>query len=457
MLAAIAALQILWVNLHGAAALLTFVPVGALLIQLLIERRRVEARDTLILLLALAAAMFLSPNLHENFTYLWLLFTDRTKEFLLEWNPSPWPDYLLRIGPFWLIALAALAWSRRKIAACALILIALGCLSRNALRHEILFLIAALAVTFYQLRHDVRWERFLEQARKYWLASGAISLMFVAFLIHLHQPHRAFLARSNLTGFGAFSPAEGAVDFLERNNVQDKIFNTYLIGGYLLFRDHQVFIDGRNDDYGYNFLKKTFDAAQDPEIWKQLQSEYGFTVAVIEYAPRDPSQPFLFTHLTSDPEWTLVYLDDDAAVYLKHVPENAALIERFAYRAVTPESLAAGSADNIQELERTAAEDSRGTHALLSLAVLHASQHQPKPAMAAAVEAIRRAPNQYEGYALLGSLLAAQEQWVESAAMFREALKHSRHFPVSMDRARLAAIFEKAGDEGMARRMKLPD
>ncbi|MBI1812800.1 hypothetical protein HY285_02810 [Candidatus Peregrinibacteria bacterium] len=461
---ALVGIEILWVNLHGAAALLLLIPLGAIGLQWLVEREWERARMATITGIGVVAASFVSPNAIGNFHYLWLLLTDRTARLLLEWNPSPWTDYLLRIGPFWLIAAAAIVWTRRKPVAAVMILLVMGILSRMALRHEVLFLITVLAVIFYELSHNVTWKQFLEKAQEQWAMMTALGLAVTALLIRAHLPSQMILARGNLVRLGSFSPAQGAEEFLERNHIDGKIFNTYLIGGYLLLRKRPVFIDGRNDDYGAAFLRQTFAANEDPGIWEELERRYGFTVAVIEYGPRRPGDPFSFTFLKDNTAWKLVYVDDWAAVYLKSIPEDASLIARFGYRVVTPESLTrnAFSLSNIpsetatlhRELERVSVEDPRGTKALLLLGAIDGQSGNLNAAAADAARAISRAPNQYEGYALLGSILAAEERWSDAATMFRRAISLARYLPVHISNGKIAEIFERAGDPVFGRQLR---
>jgi len=96
------------------------------------------------------------------------------------------------------------------------------------------------------------------------------------------------------------------------------MFNNYNAGGELLFRDHQVFLDGRNIDYGYDYILRAVNAGMDRPLWDALDQEYNFMSAVIYYAPQAQMDPLPYTDLLDEhPDWALVYLDDWAAVYRK--------------------------------------------------------------------------------------------------------------------------------------------
>lgn len=457
-------LQILWVNMHGAEALLSLVVFGALFLQRTIDawsagalRRGTNERRQLLQMIAagfaLLLAMFLSPNTWHTFEYLWLLQTDRTAEFIAEWSPHPWPEYLLQHGFFWIAGIAAILWTRKHIIALSAILLAFGVLSRTGSRHEVLFTIAATAVILAELRWNERWQDWMEQLEKRWLVSVPTTLIVVAGLFWLAAPTRAFLAQSNLTGLGSFSPAEGAVRFLKENNMSGRIYNTYAIGGYLLFHDLPVFLDGRNVDYGYAFLKEALDAQNDPTVWRSLERKFGFTVAVAEFSWSNHLGALAF--LKDDPTWPLVYLDDNVAVYVKDTADHRALSEQFRFRFVTQAGLQDGTlTDTVPrsswealevELMRAAASDPHAIHALLALAKVRASAGHFAEALVTAEEAIARAPERYEPYATAATILALQGKWEQSADLFELALARTIEGKSTMNLSAVAAVYERAG------------
>lgn len=457
-------LQILWVNMHGAEALLSFMLLGCVFVQELVTERRASVLRLLVLGgLGLFIAMFVSPNHYHNFSYIWLLLTDNTASFIKEWSPHPWPEYLWKHGAFWIIAAGSIAWSRRAPVATGLMLLAAGILSRTGSRHEVLFTIAAVGVTFYQLADNRSWEKFVERARQWWHVSAVASLLIIGGLVALDAPARAFLARSNLSGFGSFAPAEGAADFLEKNTLRGRIYNTYAIGGYLLFRRIPVFMDGRNVDYGYDFLSAALDAQSNPATWKKLEAQYGFTVAVLEYTWSNAGVGSIDA-LDRNPDWALVYLDDWVAVYLKNVPEHRDAITRLRYTLLTPTTF---QNDTVlggvqpaqypqlqQELLRAVADDARSILPLLTLGQLYASTGHLPEALVAATEASRRAPARFEPYALMGGIFAAEGKWNDAREAFGKAVEFSAGQNVSLNYEKIADVFEKAGDPSGAEKMR---
>ncbi len=457
-------LQILWVNMHGAEALLSFLILGAVFFQEIVGSRRRDVLRLYVLAgLALFAAMFISPNTYHNFSYVWLLFTDRTAEFIKEWSPHPWNQYLIQFGVFWIVAIASIVTSRRHIIATSIILLVTGVLSRMGARHEVLFMIAALAITFYELQGNEKWQTLLEWLRARLWAAILLTIVLIGMIVWIDASYRAFVWRSNLKGIGHFAPAEGAVDFLERNKIVGNVFNSYAIGNYLMFRKIPVFLDGRNVDYGYEYLKQALDARGSAAALRDLEQQYKFTIAVLESGwTNKGSDEFMF--LKDDPTWVLVYVDDWTAVYLKNIPDHRAVIDAFPYKLLTPQGLRRESlmAEVPQdqwpalqtELLRAIKEDTHGIDALVRMGQLAATAGQFDPAIVALDEAMRRAPGRYEPFALAAAVHAAKQEWAEAGALYEAAIARTTYLPIELNYEKVADVFEQAGDVGKAEKYR---
>lgn len=473
LLLGLAGMEMLWVNIHGAEALLTFVVLGAVFLQELLDsirsgpfdkHRRTRLLQIILTGLALVVAMFVSPNLHHNFTYLWLLLTDNTATFIKEWSPRAWPQYLVLHGAFWVLAFAGLLFTRRRTLAVGLLFLLPGILSRFGSRHEVLFTIAALGCAFYELKHNETWERFLERARQKWIVAALASVTILTGLFFADDYYQVFVRRNNLRGLGAFAPAEAATDFVLREELhKEKIYNTYAIGGYLLFRGVPVFLDGRNVDYGYDYLNEALEARYRPVIFQRLEERYGFTTLVLEHGWSNRGSAE-FTFLATDPTWALVFLDDWAAVYVKRTEGHAALIARSGYTLLTPQNLTDGSLlESVdpgkwpvlqEELVRLIAADPHGMQGLLRFAELAASAGQTEPALKALEEAMRRMPLKYEPYALAARIRMARQEWNDAVLLYEEAIARTRYLPLTLNYAQIADAYERAGDAATAERYR---
>ena len=103
-----------------------------------------------------------------------------------------------------------------------------------------------------------------------------------------------------------------AVSFLEREGLAARRgYNSFIWGGYLIWRGVPVFVDGRNEVYGDDFLSyylKTFRLTAE---WRQPLDEFNITYVLVER-----SNP-LATLLAASGQWRETYADDVARVFTR--------------------------------------------------------------------------------------------------------------------------------------------
>lgn len=437
-----------WSNLHGAASLLGVALLGWLFLQKLADevfhpkkRSLVHVQELwwMLGMLALSlVALLLTPSGVGNITYLLSLQSDRTTEYISEWQRAPFTIYFSRTWFLWLFAIVSVAIGRKNLLFSIFTLIGIGYLSCTAVRHEPLIIFVTLGIIFHQLRYTDVWHRFLHT-----VTSQRIIFLFLllgllsSLILHIYRTGFDAKRQFQLFGIGTFEIGKYAYDFIEQQGLQGPMFNNYDIGGYLLFRgapERKVFLDGRNVDYGFAYMQKAVEADRDPRLWQELTAQYGFTYAVIEYGSQSFRDPIPYVdHLDRDPAWALVYLDDWVAVYARRIPENAALIERFAYTAITPktltrhtisEELRLGELIRMQdELQRIAENNPEGIQAFLYAARLGIVLQKYDQAKAALEAALIRQPRHYQVFEIFARLAMEQGDW-KSANIFLDQALH---------------------------------
>ncbi len=106
-----------------------------------------------------------------------------------------------------------------------------------------------------------------------------------------------------------------AVDYLETSGLdQGHGYNSYNWGGYMIWRGLPVFVDGRADVYGDDFLfnyRRTFDLT---DRWRLPLDEYNVAFVLIEQASP------LANLLEASSDWEQAYSDDVASLYLRVAP-----------------------------------------------------------------------------------------------------------------------------------------
>ncbi len=339
LLALLPAAQLLWVNLHGGTALLGWALAGALLLDCAWERRpaaggvsRAGSRALAPHAAALAgvvAASFLNPHGYKALFY-GLLRTESpldNKEFQSLASTIRAGVDLSIVLYLVFAALLALFFALRP---------------RRVRLYEwlLLPLLLALTLVFFRFRPllvfllapTLAWHlsqgRWLGRIRA-WVPALAATLL-IARVVQLES--QTYFYRF---GVGVHSGvfAVSGVDFLEASGIRGHMFNTYGIGGYLIWRlgpDHKVFIDGREDVYlGPGILSEYVHAFDSRKNWRDLVEKYGIDYAVVRYPEQPPARPedSLDTLAFPRAEWALVYFDDVVAIYVRRNGRNDAVLE----------------------------------------------------------------------------------------------------------------------------------
>jgi hypothetical protein len=109
-----------------------------------------------------------------------------------------------------------------------------------------------------------------------------------------------------------------AVDWLQKNPQDGKMFNHFIWGGYILYRmwPHEtVFIDGQTDFYGEALMREYFDVINLSADWESILDKYDVSWLII---PRDET---LAKYLSSvdDDAWNVIYEDNTAVIFRRDI------------------------------------------------------------------------------------------------------------------------------------------
>ena len=140
------------------------------------------------------------------------------------------------------------------------------------------------------------------------------------------------------SGIKANNYPQGAVKFLKANRIPGNMFNPYVWGGYLiweLYPDYKVFIDGRGL-IGEVFFQevKILQAYprqfQGKPEWQNMLNAYNvnfiLTFSVDNFSGR--LVPLVYA-LLNDAEWRLIYMDNLSLIFIRDLPENQDIIQKF--------------------------------------------------------------------------------------------------------------------------------
>ncbi|MBI2822103.1 MAG: hypothetical protein HYX74_07740 [Acidobacteria bacterium] len=318
-------LACLWANLHGSfllgPAILFLYAMGEWLEG---RRRRNAGPRFAAACLASLLATWINPygwRLHEHVvTYLqndYLM--DHISEFRSFSFHSPGALY---VELFLLVAvLGAVALLRQRAFGPVLLALAMLHLSLYSARHLPTAAVLLLPLCVGALTREAEdWprlrplldysERLRAIDRKIW---GVVPILLVlaGTLAGLGT-----LARAGSVGFNSAKFPVRAADFLEQHDAQHdprgRVFAKDQWGGYLIYRfagRTKVFVDGRGDFYGQDFLETYARVAEVKPGWDAVLKRYDVQFVLV------PPDHALASALQLSSDWKRVYLDSVAAVF----------------------------------------------------------------------------------------------------------------------------------------------
>ncbi len=129
--------------------------------------------------------------------------------------------------------------------------------------------------------------------------------------------------------------------FLKEHDIKPPMYNFYTWGGFLiwdLYPRYKVFIDGRA-------LSDTINRSADAILksypgWQQELDAYNINFILVPVIFRESGYIIpVSVSLISDPQWKLVYIGDNSAIFVRNSAENSGIIRRYSVdkRAVLKE------------------------------------------------------------------------------------------------------------------------
>lgn len=328
--------MLLWANTHGAYLLgvcligLRLVPtVGSDLSQ----RRK---PDLPFVAAGLGAMLITLANPAGPLAWLEFFRSNRAYLASVYENLSPWfvavrlhdfhPAYWLYLA----LCLAVLVRQWRKMALADLLtLLALSLLSLTALRYLIFPFLAAPLLTRY----------LPEQPLQRGSAAAVIALFALWLGLTWNNHLLEFRPRH---GF-----PEAAVTFIRQQRPAAQLFNHYDWGGYIsaFAPSVKTFIDGRGLVEELSLLQ---DELMGGKSWQEAFRRYDINTVVIPGMGETTGAVYpLAEQLNAAPDWRLVFADADALVFVREIPANAAIIDRYALERSALQRHLVGRADRL--------------------------------------------------------------------------------------------------------------
>lgn len=302
----------LWINLHGSWVFGIVVLALTIMSGLvegewgLVQARRwspVELRQLLLVFAASLAAIFINPFGYKLVVYPFklLLRSQGVTQYIDEWQPvdfSTWNGKLALLLIFGL--LATVLFSRRpwKLDEVLLTVFALWA----ALSHVRFLFFAGLIITPLFASRLNLFPPYDREVDKPWLNAAIICGVTAAIVFF-------FPSAAQLQHRVDATYPRAAVEYMQRHQINGRIFNQYGWGGYLEWKAPEVktFIDGRADIFLDNGTFQSFLDATALEGSMEILDKYN-----IQYVLLPPKQPLSYL-LRHSAVWRPIY-DDNVAV-----------------------------------------------------------------------------------------------------------------------------------------------
>jgi hypothetical protein len=327
-------LMVLWVNSHGGF-LAGFLFVGPFFVEAgvkwwaavkgdegdngLAEKKQFFHLGIVLVLL------FIATILNPQGVTLWELpFTTVSRQaeqlFIAEWQS---PDFhmqtLLPFGLLLILTIAVLGGSEKKASLSDILLLSgFGLLSLLSVRNIFFYVIVAPSVltahisgilskwqSKFNLKVFVDFESPPTKIQKIMNVSLVVVVGIVAlFRVLLYLPYE-----TNLEEFAMQYPVS-AVEFLQEEQPEGNLFNSYNFGGYLIWAlpEYPVFVDGRADLHQDEIILTWYSAYNGSEGWQAVFDEWDIGFVVVE-----PTAPLIKDLKWAN--WDLLYEDEVAVVY----------------------------------------------------------------------------------------------------------------------------------------------
>jgi hypothetical protein len=274
----------------------------------------------LITLIACAAVVPLNPNGFRMFSYpLETLRSPSMAAFIQEWaSPNFHQPMFLPLALFIFLLVAVLALSSKRLRASEVFLLFVtGLAALRSARHIPIFALIATPIFAQQV-----WELIVARGWELRLIAPQGSeprtavLLAVLLLLAPAVLDIALIKHfvTNQAVYEAKNYPQAAVNFLESKKLPGPIYNRYGWGGYLIRRFHgayPVYIDGRADVYGDQFMYEAFNTYDGGTGWFEPLDRLSIRTVLIS-----PDAP-LASLLRNDQEWLKVYEDEQAIIFTR--------------------------------------------------------------------------------------------------------------------------------------------
>ncbi len=180
--------------------------------------------------------------------------------------------------------------------------------------------------------------RALVTYRASWAIAGLLALL-VGIRVTDLVTDRYYLWSGQIALFGAGESwwfPENAADFLRKEHLPGNVFGDYNLGGYLTWRlgpEYPDYFDGRFIPFGSELFfrhRALVGLPLDSPEWRQEAAERNIQTVIFSAARFAGLGNFPLQADCESRDWSPVYLDGVAVIFVRNIPGNASLVHRLA-------------------------------------------------------------------------------------------------------------------------------
>jgi hypothetical protein len=319
-------IMMVWVNLHagyflGLVIIAIYIVVSLIELikvdHLIIESPRVpDLKPILMLCGALGLsilATLANPNGFHILLYPFQTMTSQAmQQFIQEWFSPDFHQLEWQPLIWFILALIGAGMLGKKEISPTKILLTLifGYSALRSIRFIPLFAIVAIPILAEQIGSIIKIKsevKFPSRIFK-WTATILIVVTMLVVTLHFSQ-----VVQGEQKSEAAIFP-RAAVDWIEAHQPEGNLFNSYGWGGYIIWRlypQYLVYIDGRADVYGDNFIYTYLDVYRAQPGWEQTLGLNGVRLVLVE------PESGLASAMRLSINWEIAYEDQMSVIFSK--------------------------------------------------------------------------------------------------------------------------------------------
>jgi tetratricopeptide (TPR) repeat protein len=345
-------LQFLWVNLHTFFIVGPMLAVGFLAEKIILNYKNLKnnllVKKLALLLFALIAVNFINPNGTDGairpitrFMYTAVEVTeDHALLDILRIKPVEDISILIFLPLIFVLGISLFLGFVSKKRPIFLGLASVGTIAasfiilRTMPFFGLIFLLAAssnLNGVFLKLKE---WLELKSPRTENILRKFLTPILIALFIVLIFLGVKNKISKYNEFGLGLVSRSNDAAEFFKEQKLRGPIFNDHSVGSYLiwhLYPQEKTFFDNRGRDaYSANFVYDVYKSTlENEDVWQSALKKYKFNVIFFfQYDGIFLAYEFLRRRML-DPDWALVYADNNAVILLQNNKENQEIINRF--------------------------------------------------------------------------------------------------------------------------------